>query len=183
MSHKADRWFVSLTVERQIADPVAPIGEAVGIDVGLKNSLTLRTGEVVQGPRALAAGLRKLRREQRAVSRSQRNSGRRKVKVAKVARTHARVTNVRGNWHHGVSDQITRRYRAVGHEGLNLPGLGSKKRHQGRAWADLGIGELFRQIAYKAAWRGIAVVVASRWFASSQWCSHLMLGQYTNHDS
>lgn len=49
--------------------------------------------------------------------------------------------------------------------------MANKKNHQGRAWADLGASELFRQIAYKAAWRGVTVVVADRFFPSSKRCS------------
>lgn len=136
----------------------------MGIDVGLKQSLVLSTGEVIQGPRALEVSLLKLRRAQKAASRSQRNSGRRKVKVARVARIHLRVANVRGNWLHKVSNRLTKEHAIIGHEGLNIRGLASKKRRQGRAWADLGAPELFRQLAYKAAWRGVTVVVADRFY-------------------
>jgi putative transposase len=132
VSRTADRWFLSLAVERQIANPLAPLGGPVGIDVGLKQSLVLSTGEVIQGPRALKMSLRKLRRAQKAVSRSQRNSARRKVKVVKVARIHARVAHVRGNWLHGVSDRLTREHTVIGHENLNIRGLSSRKSHQGR---------------------------------------------------
>jgi putative transposase len=172
VSRTADRWFLSLTVERDIDEPIVPNGGPVGIDMGLTQSLVLSTGEVIQGPRALKTSLVKLRRAQKAVARSQRNSGRRKVKVVKVARIHARVANVRGNWLHGVSDRLTREHAVIGHEDLNIRGLASRKSRQGRAWADLGAGELFRQIAYKAAWRGVTVVVADRFYPSSQLCSN-----------
>ena len=134
VSRTADRWFLSLTVERPI-------------DVGLKQSLVLSTGEVIKGPRPLKVSLLKLCRAQKAVSRSQRSSNRRKAKVAAVARIHARVVNIRGNWLHEVSDRLTREHAVIGHEGLNIAGLKTRKRQDGRAWADLGAGELFRQIA------------------------------------
>jgi putative transposase len=172
VSRTADRWFVSLTVERQIAEPIAPAGEPVGIDIGLSQSIVLSTGEVIQSPRPLKSALAQLRRTQRAVARSQRSSARRKVKVAKVARIHARVANVRSNWLHKVSDRLTGEHQAIGHEHLGLAGLSRKKKgyRQGRAWADLGAGELFRQLGYKAAWRGVIVVVAAWNFPSSQLC-------------
>jgi putative transposase len=176
VSRTADRWFLSLTVERDIDEPSVSLigaqGGPVGIDVGLKQSLVLSTGEIIQGPRALKMSLRKLRRAQKAMARSQRNSGRRKVKALAVARIHRRVANVRGNWLHGVSDRLTREHAVIGHEDLNIRGLASRTSRQGRAWADLGAGELFRQIGYKAAWRGVTVVVADRFYPSSQLCSN-----------
>jgi putative transposase len=41
-----------------------------------------------------------------------------------------------------------------------------------RAIADMGFGELRRQLMYKAGWRGGRVMVADRWYASSKTCSH-----------
>jgi putative transposase len=95
---------------------------------------------------------------------------RRAKKVLAVARTHARVADIRTPFH-GVSDRLTREFAAVGHEGLNLDGLSRRGHHQGRAWADLGIAELFRQLAYKGAWRGVPIVVADRFYPSSQLCN------------
>lgn len=110
VSRTADRWFLSLTAERDIATPTAPVGGPVGIDVGLTQSLVLSTGEVIQGPRALKVSLAKLRRAQKAVARSQRSSNRRKAKVAAVAGIHARVANIRNDWLHNVSDRLTREH-------------------------------------------------------------------------
>jgi putative transposase len=96
---------------------------------------------------------------------------RRRRKVARVARTHARVANIRGHWLHQVSDRLTREYAVIGHEKLALKNMANRKRRLGRALADLGAGELFRQLAYKASWRGVEIVVADRFYPSSQLCS------------
>ncbi len=39
-----------------------------------------------------------------------------------------------------------------------------------RAIADAGFGELRRQIEYKAAWRGVTVIFANRFYPSSKTC-------------
>src|SRR5690606_694652 len=41
VSREADRWFVSLTVEAEIPDPVPVDGPACGIDVGLNHFATI----------------------------------------------------------------------------------------------------------------------------------------------
>ena len=55
-------------------------------------------------------------------------------------------------------------------EDLNVQGMMQNHR-LARAIADAGWFELRRQIEYKAAWMGIPVKVADRWFASSKRCS------------
>lgn len=195
VGERAGRWYVALTVQQAMSDPasLAPIGEPIGIDIGLRHALTLSTGEVIDSPKPLAVSLRKLRRRQRALARSEAarkrqelvlreqgrlgakerlpRSARQQSKQRQVARLYARIANIRANWLHGVSNRLTRQYPVIGHEKLAIKNLSNKQRHNGRAWADLGAGELFRQIAYKAAWRGVTVVVADRFYPSSQLCS------------
>ena len=49
------------------------------------------------------------------------------------------------------------------------PGM-TKNRRLARAVSDAGFGELRRQIEYKAAWRGVTVIIADRFFPSSKMC-------------
>lgn len=171
ISRTADRWFVSLLVDREHEVPVPTSARAVGIDLGLTTSLVLSTGEAIQSPRALNAALRKLRRAQQALSRSQRNSRGREQTRLRVAKVHARVANVRRDWQHRVTDRLTREFAAIGVEDLAVKNLANKKRRNGRAWADLGAAEIVRQITYKAKRRGVTIVVADRFYPSSQLCS------------
>ena len=46
-----------------------------------------------------------------------------------------------------------------------------KNRKLARVIADASFGEFRRQLEYKAAWYGTAIVVADRWFPSSKTCS------------
>lgn len=105
------------------------------------------------------------------MARSQRNSTSREKKVAKVARIHARVANIRRDWQHTTSDRFTREFAAIGVEDLAVKEMSNKKRRAGRSWADLGAGELLRQITYKAERRGVVLVIADRFYPSSQLCS------------
>lgn len=46
-----------------------------------------------------------------------------------------------------------------------------KNRKLSKAIADVGIGELNRQLKYKADWYGKTVIVIDRWFPSTRTCS------------
>ena len=170
LSRRADRWFVSILVEQSHA-VAAATGPVIGIDAGLKMALTLSDGRTYEAPKPLKISLRKLRRANKALARSQRNSAGHARAAARVAKVHLLVSNQRGNWLHGVSDQITRTAGTVVVEDLAVANLQNKKRHQGRSWADLGIGELYRQLEYKSAWRGVGFIKADRFYPSSQLCS------------
>ena len=71
---------------------------------------------------------------------------------------------------HQLTTSLTRRFHTIGIEDLHVKGMLSN-RHLARAIADMGFGELRRQLEYKTAWRGGQVVIVDRWYPSSKTCS------------
>ena len=61
-------------------------------------------------------------------------------------------------------------YAPVVGEGLHVAGM-VKNRRLARHVADCGFGEIRRQLAYKTARHGGAMIAADRWFSSSKTCS------------
>jgi putative transposase len=55
-------------------------------------------------------------------------------------------------------------------EDLNVAGM-VRNRHLTRSISDAAMGELSRQLLYKARWHGVEVRVADRFFPSSKTCS------------
>jgi len=170
VSREAGRWFVSITVEQEREERVAPPGDPVGLDLGIAHFLTLSDGTVIDAPRPLRTALRKLRRQQKAVARSQRNSASRKKKSARVARTHARVKAIRQDFLHRTSHVIATSHAAIGVESLNVRAM-IRNRRLSRAISDMGWGEFLRQLAYKTSWSGSTLVEAGRFYPSSKMCS------------
>ena len=171
ISHSAGRWFASITVD--IADLILPPAEnqgPVGIDLGVTHLATLSTGEIFVGPKALRSLLDRLRRLSRGVSRKIKGSRNLAKAKMKLARLHARIANLRRDGLHKLSTSITRRFHTIGIEDLNVKGM-LGNRCLSRAIADMGFGELRRQLVYKAAQRGGRVVVVDRWYPSTKTCS------------
>ncbi|QKT20888.1 transposase (plasmid) [Salmonella enterica] len=52
-----------------------------------------------------------------------------------------------------------------------MPNGASRKRGLNRSLASVSLGEFFRQLEYKCAWRGVALLKADRWEPSSKRCS------------
>ncbi|MFK7160423.1 RNA-guided endonuclease TnpB family protein [Marinospirillum sp. MEB164] len=174
LSRQADRWFVSITVDTQDLShlPKAENQGAVGVDLGVSALATLSTGEPpIPGPKAHTALLKRLQRLSRSLSRKEKGSQNRKKAKAKLAKLHARISNIRKDALHQLTTDLTRRFHTIGIEGLNVKGMMSN-RHLARSIADMSFFEFRRQLEYKTEMRGGMLVVADRWFASSKTCSN-----------
>ncbi|WP_227496701.1 RNA-guided endonuclease TnpB family protein [Massilia litorea] len=173
ISRLAGHWFASITVDTPDGPPLLPAENqgVIGVDLGVTRLATLSTGETFAGPRPLRALLRQLRHLSRAFSRKVRGSRNCSKAKLKLARLYARIANIRLNSLHQLTTSITRRFRTIGIEDLNVKGMLGNRRLS-LAIADMGFAELRRQLMYKAAWRGNQVVVADRWYPSSKTCSH-----------
>ena len=73
VSEQAGRWFVSLQVEQEIADPEPKTHHVVGVDVGIKHLAVTSDGEIFDNPKALTKAQRTLRIRQKAVSRERKD--------------------------------------------------------------------------------------------------------------
>ena len=79
-------------------DQAPKTGLSAGADFGLKDFLTLSTGQRIAAPQPLNAQLRRLRKAQRVLSRKQKGSKARSRARLDVARVHSKVADVRTDW-------------------------------------------------------------------------------------
>ena len=101
VSRTAGLWFVSFTVEVELAVPAGPTrrqrtGGTVGVDLGVTHLAVLSTGETVDNPKHLAGSLRRLRTASRAYARSKPGSAGRRRHAARIARIHGRIARIHG---------------------------------------------------------------------------------------
>jgi len=172
VSEQAGRWFVSVQVEQHISEPLRNSNEVIGIDLGIKAMATCSNGLTLDNPQPLKAKTKQLKRWQKRLSRRVKSSQNRQKARLKVARLHAKIANIRADaLHQATAKIIAQKPQAIVLEDLNVSGM-VKNHKLARAISDVGMGEFGRQIAYKAAWQGIAVIYADRWFPSSKTCSY-----------
>jgi len=172
VSESAGEWFVSLQVEQTIPDPEPATGPAIGVDLGLHTLAVFSNGVSFDNERPLKMALRKLRRLSREMSR-RKEGGRNWTKTKNnLARMHAKVRSVRRHLLHEISSYAVARAKpqTIVLEDLNVRGM--MARHTlAQAVGDVGMAELRRQIEYKAAWNGVRVMFADRFYPSSKKCS------------
>ncbi len=163
-------WFVTLVSE--FLRPEVALPEAhnpVGIDMGLKDFVTLSNGESTPAPRLFRKLEKKLGQAQKRLCRAKKGSKRRQKARLKVAKVHRKIANSRADFVHKVSSGLVKRFDHIGIEDLNVKGM-SKNHRLSKSVLDAALGELRRQLEYKAIWNRVRLVKVSRWFPSSKMC-------------
>ena len=171
VSKCGERWFISfcVDVEDHQLKPHLHQG-SVGIDLGVSALATLSNGEVYIGPKPYRANMERLRRLSRRFNRKQVGSKNHEKARVKLARLEARIANIRRDYLHNMTCDLTRRFDLIGIENLAVGNL-MHNHKLARAIADMGLYEFRRQLEYKAAMQGDQIVVASRSFPSTRLCS------------
>ena len=177
INRTAGTWFACFCVEDGQPAPPVKDGPTIGVDVGVGTMAVCSDGTTVENPKALASGLKRLRRLDKAIARSRNihgkstHSNRRERLYCKRRNLHARVVNVRSDRHHKATTAIAKSCGRVVVETLNVSGM-MRNRRLARAIADAGMSGFLSKLEYKCAWYGAEYVKADRWYASSKLCAH-----------
>jgi putative transposase len=114
--------------------------------------------------------LKKLKRLQRAHSRKQKDSKNREKSRKKLTILHARIANIRKDALHKFTTHICKNHAYVAIEDMHVAGL-LRNHHLAQAISDASLGEIKRQLTYKAEKFGTRLAVIDRFYPSSKTCS------------
>ena len=173
ISRHAHRWFVSITVDT--GTPNTPRDTrglpVIGIDVGINSLATLDNGTHYQNPRPLKRYERKLKREQRRLSKKVYLSNNWFKQKRRVERIYYRIACIREDAHHKASTEIVNSASVIGIETLKITNM-IKNRKLAKALSDSALGGFLTKIKSKTETQGVKVVETPQFFASSKTCSH-----------
>jgi putative transposase len=164
------RWYLSLAVDIDDPQPLAPTGATVGVDLGIKDFAVTSDGQQIANPRHLDRKAKNLARYQRRMARCKKGSANRAKAKAKVARAHRKVRAARSDFLHKTSARLVGDHDVIVIEDLTVRNM-VRNRRLAKAICDCGWGEFRRMIEYKAARAGRHVIVIDRWYPSSKTCS------------
>ncbi|MFF7719200.1 RNA-guided endonuclease InsQ/TnpB family protein [Streptomyces luteogriseus] len=170
----AGRYFASFVIDTDSETDRArwnepEPGSAVGIDLGLTHFAVLSDGTKICSPRFLRRAEKKLKKDQRELSRKQKGSKNRTKARSKVARAHAAVADARKEFHHQLSTRLIRENQAVAVEDLAVSGLA--RTCLAKSVHDAGWSQFVAMLQYKAQRYGRAFVKIGRFEPTSQVCS------------
>ena len=145
--------------------------QITGIDFGLKDLLTISTGEKIPNPRHYVRSQKKLKRLQQSHSRKKKGSKNREKARLKLSRLHQHIASQRLDHLHQLSRRLVNESQVIGIETLNIAGM-SKNRKLSKHLMTAGWGEFTRQLAYKSAESGHChLVMIHPYFPSSHLCA------------
>ena len=173
ISRTADRWFVSILVDTGIPNtPRDTRGlPVVGIDVGINSLATLDSGKQYPNPRPLKRYERKLKREQRRLSKKTFLSNNWYKQKRKVERLHYRIACIRKDAQHKATTEILKNASGICVETLKITNM-LKNKHLAKALSDSALGGFLEILKSKAEVLGIPITEAPQFFASSKTCNN-----------
>ena len=170
ISRHADRWFIAFKYELDIAN-TPKIRERIGVDIGINSLATCSDETVIKNRKAYRKHKKKLARLQRNLARKQKGSKNRQKAQVKLARQHKKVVQIRKDTIHKLTSWLAKNHSEIVIENLNVSGM-LKNHRLASAVADCGFYEFRRQLEYKTEWYGSKLVMADRFYPSSQLCSN-----------
>ena len=155
---QAGKWYACFACEVE-AQPLAPTGREVGVDVGITSLLTTSDGEHIENPRWYRAEQAKLRVLQRRVSRRKKGGSNRRKAVRALQLQHERIKNRRADFLNKAVHDLVTRYDCIAVEDLQVVNM-AQNPHLAKSILDAGWGYFRLQLFSKAAYAGrIAVAV------------------------
>jgi putative transposase len=145
-------WALALQFEGVAPEYPAPDFPAVGIDVGLTSLIALSDGRKREAPQFGRRQQKRLRRLERQKARRRKSSVNRRRTVARLNRLHARIAARRKDFTHKLTRGLIDEHRGVAVESLWIKGL--MRTRLAKSFADAGLAEFRRQLAYKTEWAG-----------------------------
>jgi len=155
--YQSGKWYACISVESKQIKQKKQIPMAVGLDVGIKYFVTDSDGRHIENPHFLRKTLKKLRKQQKKLSRTKKNSKNRNKQMKKVARLHEKVVNQRDDFLHKLSRYYINNYSLVIIEDLNIKGM-IRNRHLAQSISDVAWSNFAQMLSYKADNAGKIVV-------------------------
>jgi len=168
---RCGEYIASILVKQENIIKYRKFDNIIGIDLGIKEFATCSNGEIIHGIKEILQDIeKKIKRQQRHLSRKHRYSKRRekcRIKLAKLYQYRKRVQD-HFFWH--LSNKFSQENQLIVLESLNIKGMMKNKKlsHsiQSSSWFDF-----LCKLEQKACEYNTTIIKIDRWFPSSKLCS------------
>ena len=164
------KYYASVLFEYENKVQEQEMRDFIGLDFSMHELYKDSNGNEPAYPRYYRQAEKKLKREQRKLSKMQKGSKNRDKQRVRVAKLHERVANQRKDFLHKQSRQIANAYDCVCIEDLDMKAM-SQALNFGKSVSDNGWGMFVTFLKYKLEGQGKKLVKIDKFFASSQTCS------------
>lgn len=167
VSQKCGKWYVSIQTELEAEIPI-PKGGEIGIDMGITRFATLSNGKFFNPINVFATLKGKLAKLQKQFKNKTKFSKNWQKLKAKISKLHHKISNIRKNYLHQITSEISQNHAIVFVEELQVANMsksakGNAEQHGknvkqksglNRSILDQSWYEFRRQLDYKLLWNG-----------------------------
>ena len=168
LNHEAGVWHASFLCEVEIADPIAPLGEPIGLDRGVAVPIMVSDGSTPLVPLPTERQKVRERRLRQSVSGCKRGSNNRRKAVRALARHKAKEARRRRDALHKATTHLAKNHGLIVIEDLRVknmtasaagtvddPGVNvAQKSGLNRVILSVGWGTMVVMLGYKCIWYG-----------------------------
>ena len=164
-------YTIAITHKIYVFNTRTKTNKQVGIDLGLKELVICGDGMMIPNHNLTKLNARKLKLEQRKLSKKAKGSKNRDKARLKVAKIHRKISNSRKDYNHKVSSTLVKLYDFIGLESLQVKNM-VKNSKLSKAISNVAWFQLTNFISYKADENQVSLKKINKWFPSSKTCSN-----------
>lgn len=167
----SDSFYLSILIDGEIRKQLPKTQNCVGIDLGLKHFVTTSGGEIFDNLHFKKSKSARLKHLQRIVAKKQKGSKNRDKVRIKLAKQYEKITNIKRNYLHQVTNTLLNDNQVIVMEDLNVNGM-MKNHKLAESIQEMNFGEFKTILIYKAFWYGRHVEFVDRFYPSSKTCNN-----------
>ena len=186
ITKKADKYYAGIVMRYLNNDKKEDKEDSyIGIDLGVKNFAIINDDKgLYKKYKSLNSKLIPLHNRiniyNKILSRKCYGSNNYEKTRTKLNRTYERISNIRKDFLHKLSTHITKKYKYICIEDLQVGNM-IRNKHLSKSIAEQGWREFRTMLEYKAEKNDCKIIIADKWFPSSQICSccgNILQGKY-----
>ena len=169
ISRENNKYYISFTFYTDIESKET--SESVGIDLGIKDFVICSDGTVYPNMRFYEKSLRKLKIQQRRLSKKQKGSKNREKQRIKVSKVHKKIKNQRNDYQHKISRELADNFNTICLETLNVKNM-VKNHKLAKVISDVSWSSFITKLDYKITENQGKIVKIDPFYPSSKTCSN-----------
>jgi len=154
--YRSGKWFALICVEKE-KKKLPKTGKVIGIDVGIRSFLTDSEGRQIENPRFYEKTLKRIKIEQRKLSKKKKGSRNWEKQRRKLAKAYEKLVNQRNDFLHKLSRFYVENYDVICVENLNIRNM-VRNHNLAQKILDASWGKFLHCLTYKAESAGKQVV-------------------------
>lgn len=123
MIKRAEGYYVQFCIQVDRTEQIEPTGNAIGLDVGLKEFYTDSNGVPVENPRFLRKGEQRIKQAQRRVSRKVKGSNNRRKARVILSKRHLKISRQRKDWAIKLARCVVQSNDLIAYEDLRIKNM------------------------------------------------------------